>query len=183
MSFADKSRSVRKWSHTNLLRDNSARDIVKGVLFFFSGEDIFVALKNDWKSSLRRSFVFSQHLKFNFFSTRNMRFSWGNFVSCCTNWWRQFQSGKSNFAALLCCFCKSTSFFPTDFLTFRFTLVEHKTLKIHTRLLFLKISSFWVQGIKTAKNGLKVGKISSSMYPMNRIRIKCLEWTKYKVQW
>ena len=149
MSFADKSRSVRKWSHTNLLRDNSASDIVKGVVFFFF---------NDWKSSLRRSFVFSQHLKFNFFSTRNVRFSWGNFVSCCTNWWRQFQSGKSNFAALLCCFCKSTSFFPTDFLTFRFTLVEHKTLKIHTGLHFFENFFFLGSGNKNCQKWSKSRK-------------------------
>ena len=149
MSFADKSRSVRKWSHTNLLRDNSASDIVKGVVVFFF---------NDWKSSLRRSFVFSQHLKFNFFSTRNVRFSWGNFVSCCTNWWRQFQSGKSNFAALLCCFCKSTSFFPTDFLTFRFTLVEHKTLKIHTGLHFFENFFFLGSGNKNCQKWSKSRK-------------------------
>ena len=45
-----KSKRVRKWSHTNLFRDNGDKDIVKDVLLF-SGKHILVALKIDSKNS------------------------------------------------------------------------------------------------------------------------------------
>ena len=126
---------TRKWSHSTLFRGYCARSCHWNVFFikefFFPGDDIFVALKIDWKNSSSshifcnmRSLMCEKRLRF---PSPKILLYYIEIYSllqeillaaapiCVSSF--EHQSDKLNFAFLPCCFCQSTSFSPAGLLT------------------------------------------------------------------
>ena len=132
MKFGDDPLSLIYKARSGMLKLLLGSVLFKKKFAFFTGEEIFVRPKIDWKNSFLyyifcnmwslmydKIWIFPA-LKVQLSLRRKMGFSTGSSVCFCTNWWQQLwiPRWQTELGSLFGCFCKNNSFSSTNLFLF-----------------------------------------------------------------